>query len=277
MTKKFSYKSLSVFVVLAVILLLIFFSYKGWLEIPKNIVFQIFNPILKPFQLSASQFGAGVKIITTIKNLISENNNLKKENQRLWQQNSGLKEAERENIILRQRLDLGSVNNHRFILASVVGFDPEVGQFFLIDKGEAEGVIVNSAVVTENNFLVGKIIEVRQHGAKVLPITDSNSSIMALTQDSRVSGIVKGTHGLGLEMDMIPIREQIKSGENVLSSGRENEIPAGLIVGKISETIIKEAEIFQKAVVQPAADFSKLESVFILTSEDDAPAGISSE
>jgi len=260
----FSKSFISYFFIIAVILLLIFLNYKGWLEAPKGVTSVIFNPVLRSFQWSANQFGAGIKIFTTLKDLISENNSLKQANQKLWQENSSLKEVARENEVLRQRLALGPVQNHKLILAGIVGFNPEAGHFFLIDKGQAEGVAVNLAVVTENNFLVGKIIDVGLNSAKVLLILDSNSSISALTQDSRAGGIVKGTHGLGLEMDLIPIQEQIKSGENVLTSGRDEAIPAGLVIGRISDTIVKETEVFQKAIIQPATEFDKLESVFVI-------------
>lgn len=262
--KIFSKPIVSFLVVLAVILLLIFFNFKGWLGTPKNIVYQISAPFLKSFQWLGHKTAAGIKIFTSIKDLILENNTLSQENQKFWQENSTLKEATRENEILRQRLELGQIQGRKFILAKVIGFNLQLGQYFLIDKGQTDSVTAGLAVVTANNFLVGKVIESNQHSAKVLLISDSNSLVNAVTQDSRASGIVKGTAGLGLIMEMIPINKQIKVGETVLISGRDDNLPAGLIVGKISEVILKETDIFQRAKIQPAADFNNLESVFVI-------------
>jgi rod shape-determining protein MreC len=108
------------------------------------------------------------------------------------------------------------------------------------------------------------VVEVEQYNAKVLLISDSDSMVNAITQDSRVSGIVKGTTGLGLDMEMIPINKEIKTGETVLTSGRNDNFPAGLIIGKISDVILKETDIFQKAAIQSAVNFSELESVFVI-------------
>jgi rod shape-determining protein MreC len=262
--KIFSKSKISFFVVIAVILLLIFFNFKGWLGIPRNIIYQASSPFLKSFQWLSAKTAAGVKIFTSIKDLMVENSDLKQENQKLWQENSDLKEAARENQDLRQRLALGQIQGRVFILAKIVGFNPELGQYFLIDKGKSEGVSEGLAVVTADNFLIGKVVEAEQHNAKVLLISDSDSIVNALTQDGRVSGIVKGTTGLGLDMEMIPINKEIKTGETVLTSGRNDNFPAGLIVGKISDIILKETDIFQKAAIQPAANFSELESVFVI-------------
>ncbi len=265
MPKRFSFKYTgSFFIVIAVILLLIFFNFKGWLGTPKNIIYRVSAPLLKSFYWIGAKTAAGLRIFTSIKDLGLENDGLRQENQKLWQENSGLKDVARENEILRQRLELGSVYSRKFILAKIAGFNPQLGQYFLIDKGQTDGVIMGLAVVTANNFLVGKVVEADQSSAKVLLIFDSNSLVNSLTQDSRASGIVMGAHGLGLVMEMIPTNKEIRIGETVLTSGQENNIPAGLIVGKISEVILKETDIFQKAVIQPAADFGELESVFVI-------------
>ena len=265
MKKKFINKnSITFFTVLAVILLLIFFNFKGWLGIPKNIVYQVSAPILKSFQWLSVKTAVGVKIFTSIKDLMVENRNLKQENQKLWQENSDLKEVAHENQDLRERLALGQAQGRTLILAKIEAFNPELGQYILIDKGKSEGVSEGLAVVTANNFLIGKVAEAEQHNAKVLLINDSDSIVNAVTQDSRVSGIVKGTTGLGLDMEMIPINKEIKIAETVLTSGRNDNFPAGLIIGKISDIILKETDIFQKAAIQPAANLSELESVFVI-------------
>lgn len=265
MPQKFFSKSIvSFLMVLAVILLLIFFNFKGWLGTPKNIAYLVSAPFLKSFWWLSDNAAAGFKIFTSLKDLISENNKLSQENQKLWRQNSELKEIAKENEILRQRLELGKIQGHKFILAKIVGLNPQLGQYYLIGKGRSDGIEQGLAVVTANNFLVGRIIEIEQQNAKVLLISDGNSAVNALTQEGRVSGIVKGSPGAGLTMELIPINKEIKIGETVLTSGRDDNLPAGLIIGKISEVILKEADIFQKATIQPAVNFGELENIFII-------------
>ena len=265
MPKRFNFKYTGSFlIVIAVILLLIFFNFRGWLEVPKNIIYQAFSPVLKSFYWAGGKITSGLDIFFTLKDLGKENADLKEENAKLWQENSSLKEAAKENESLRQRLELGPAQERKFIMASVIGFNPQLGQYLLVDKGLAEGVSPGAAAVTAANFLVGKVAEASQHSAKILLISDSNSIVNALTQDGRVGGIVKGRHGLGLTMEMIPIDKQIKVDETVLTSGRDDTIPAGLIIGRISGIILKESDIFQKAVIAPAQDAGEIETVFIV-------------
>ncbi|TSC53843.1 MAG: rod shape-determining protein MreC [Parcubacteria group bacterium LiPW_39] len=265
MRKKIFLKSFGTFfVVLAVILLLIFFHFKGWLAIPKDAVYFISAPFLKFWQQTGDKISGVFNFLLTIKNLDRENYFLREENRKLFQENTDLKEAVQENKLLRQRLALGEPAQRQLVLAKVVGYNPQLGQYFLIDKGSAAGLVPDLAAVTANNFLVGKIVQVNRYSAKVMLISDSSSLVNAITQETRVNGVVKGSHGLAITMEMLPADQKINKGEIVLSSGLNDAIPRDLIIGRITEVILKESEIFQKATLQPATDFKKLESVFII-------------
>jgi len=175
-----------------------------------------------------------------------------------------LKEAARENEILRQRLELSQSEKQKLAMAEVIGYNSLLGQYFLIDKGSQDGLSVGLAAVTANNFLIGYVAETGQNFSKVLLISDSNSLINAMTQDTRISGIVKGSHGLGLTMEMIPIDAQIAVGEMIITSGLNDAIPRGLIIGRIAEVAKKASDIWQRAIITSAVEFDKLEQVFIL-------------
>jgi len=166
MPKRFGLKfTASFLVVIVVILLLIFFNFRGWLEVPKSIVYRAFSPVLKSFYWAGGKITSGLDVFFTLKDLSADNARLKEENIKLWQENSIFKEAEKENESLRQRLELGPVQNRNFIMAGVIGFNPQLGQYLLVDKGLAEGVFLGAAAITATNFLIGKVAEVSQHSA----------------------------------------------------------------------------------------------------------------
>jgi rod shape-determining protein MreC len=100
----------------------------------------------------------------------------------------------------------------------------------------------------------------------VILITDNISSIPARLGSSRATGIVRGG-GLGgsMTMDWINQEAQIESGEVALTSGLGGKFPQDMVIGRIIETDRQEAELFQKAIVQPAVDFDSLEMVFVVT------------
>ncbi len=257
-------KLIKFLVILAAIFLLIFFNFRGWLSFPKNLTYWVSYPFLKLFQTVDNKIASTWHFWVTLKDLNKENAELKSANQLMWQQNAQLKEMARENEALRQQLGLGQLTKQRLIMANVVGYSPSLGQYFLVDKGSNEGVVLDSAVVAANNFLVGRVVEVNKNYSKVLLLSDSNSLVNVVAQDSRVSGLVRGSHGLVLNLEMVPIDAALKSGETVLTSGLNDEIPKGLIVGQVAEVVKKENEIWQQVTIQPAVDFKKIEQVFIL-------------
>lgn len=257
-------KTFYLFSVLAVILLLIFFNYLGWLGSPKNFIYGISSPFMKLFQSVDRQIEGAFNFWTELKSLNQENKVLTDEKLRLIDENTNLKEVSRENESLRQQLALESPEKENLVLADVIGYLPQVGQYFLLDKGGQQGLEEGMTVVTANNFFVGRLVEVGDQWAKVVLALDSNSLVNVLTQETRVRGIVKGNHGLGLIMEMIPIDAQIKVGENILTSGINDQISGGLVVGQISSIEKKENEIFQQAILRPVVNLSKLEKVFII-------------
>lgn len=253
-----------IFLVLAVVLLLIFFNFRGLLTVPKSFVFFISTPFLKAFKAVDNGLAGSWEFFSTLKNVNKENADLKNENRSLFEEITRLKETARENEFLRQQLGVSQPGKQKLIAAEVVGYNPALGQYLLIDKGAKDGLAGELAVVAAGNFLVGRVAEVNDNFSKVLLILDSASSVNAVTQDTRISGAVKGSHGLGVAMEMIPIDAQIAVGETVITSGLNETIPKDLIIGRVAEAIKKESEIFQQAVVAPAVNFDRLEQVFIL-------------
>jgi rod shape-determining protein MreC len=66
-------------------------------------------------------------------------------------------------------------------------------------------------------------------------------------------------------MNYIPQNEIIKVGDMVITSGLEENVPSGLLIGVI-EAVEKEAyQPFQKAVITPSVDLTKIKQVLVIT------------
>ncbi len=152
------------------------------------------------------------------------------------------------------------------ITANVVGYDtsPTV-RSIIIDKGTADGIQVGMPVESSRG-LVGQVFQVSQQAAWVILITDNASSIPARLGNSRATGILHGG-GLGglMSIDWIDLKYQLSEGEVVLTSGLGGKFPQDLVIGRVVEVERREAELFQRAVIQPAVDFAALEIVFVIT------------
>lgn len=81
-------------------------------------------------------------------------------------------------------------------------------------------------------------------------------------------GLVEGEYGLGIKMKLIPHFELIKENDLVVTSGLEEGIPRGLIVGQIKLIKNEPEELFQEASIESAVDFGKITLVNIIKQED---------
>jgi rod shape-determining protein MreC len=112
---------------------------------------------------------------------------------------------------------------------------------------------------------VGRISEVNTGTSKVLLITDSNSSVNAILQSSRLNGIVRGGPGGNLLMDYLQQGAALSVGEVVLTSGLGGNFPKGIPIGQVVQINQRDIDVFQQAVVQPTVDFNSLELVAVVT------------
>lgn len=161
------------------------------------------------------------------------------------------------------------------VMARVIGRDTSpLFRSIIIDKGTEDGVFIGMPVDSERG-LVGQIFRTTPNSAMVLLITDSSSSVPVRLSESRAVGVLHGG-GLrgGLQIDWIPLEEQVELGDVVLTSGLVGEFedgmqvsrfPKGIVVGRVAQVERSEAEILQRAVVQSAVDFESLEFVFVIT------------
>jgi len=152
------------------------------------------------------------------------------------------------------------------LTASVIGRDPSPAvRSVIIDKGTDEGVRVGMPVESARG-LVGRVFRTTSRSAQVVLIIDNASSVAARLSNSRATGLLRGG-GVGgsMSIDWIDLRHQVEIGEVVFTSGLGGEFPQDLVIGRVSEVERREAELFQRAIVQPAADLDSLEVVFVIT------------
>lgn len=150
--------------------------------------------------------------------------------------------------------------------ANVIGFDtsPAV-QSIIIDKGTNDGIQVGMPVESSRG-LVGRIFRVTADSSQVVLLTDNASAIPARLGNSRAAGILTGDGpGGDLAIDWVDLKYELEVGEVVLTSGLGGDFPQDVVIGRVIDVQRSEAELFQRALVQPATDFETLEIVFVIT------------
>jgi rod shape-determining protein MreC len=185
----------------------------------------------------------------------------------LQRENEELREIEGEYQLMQNLFERARESPQlKRLTASVIGYDTSpLFRSLILDKGADDGVFVGMPVESARG-LVGQVFRTTDHSAMVILVTDNISSIPARLGNSRATGIVRGGGlGGGITMDWLDLEAQIEVGEVVYTSGLGGRFPEDMVIGRVTEIERREADLFQRAVIQPAVNFDSLEMVFVIT------------
>lgn len=206
--------------------------------------------------------------VSTYSDLRAQDQQLAADNQRLTVQVAQLQEQVTQNaelgdlsLVAQQHPDL------RFVGASVVARDPSnLHDQIEIDRGSNDGLRAGMTVLGAGGALVGTVRETLPNRAWVALITDSQSNINVLIQESRALAILRGSVDKRLSMQFVSEGVDVKVGDTVLTSGLGGGYPAGYLLGHVSAVEGQPVDLFKQVSVEPAARLDTLEHVLVLTS-----------
>jgi len=196
-----------------------------------------------------------------------ENEGLKRMISALREENNRLQEAILAEERLKKLYPLQAQHSSPAIIARVFARDPSSWfKTLLIDKGEKGGISKDMAVIVSEG-VVGRVIEVSAHTAKVLLVSDPNSAVDVIIQRSRAQGIMEGkVEEVGI-LKYVQKSDDIQMGDKVITSGLGGIFPKGLIIGTVTKVERKRPGVFQYIEVTPTVNFSRLEEVLVLGGE----------
>jgi len=239
----------------------------------ENTVNVIISPVQKLISVCENGVGNFFGYFSDVDAVREENSALKEENKKLENELRVLQATQKENDSLRGLLGL-KMNLTQFNLecSQVIGRDP--GNWFstiTVDKGSADGILIDQAVVTSNNALVGRVFEVGSNWSKIVTIMDPECSVGTMIERSGDYGVTEGDAALENEgkckLSYISKSTNILVGDMLMTSGLGGIFPKGLLVGKVQSVQTDVQGISQYAVVVPECNFNKLEYVFIIKDE----------
>ncbi len=232
----------------------------------ENVVAQLFFPLQRGLDSLGERFTNLGRYFQDLETLRGQSEELQKLVDQLVIENVRLREAEIENVTLRQQLGFKEANpDYQLVSAQVIGRDPSnLLQYITIDRGNGDGIAIGMPIVTPQG-LVGRVVETYPRSSRVLLITDTSSSVNALIQNSRATGVVQGKPGGGVVMRYIQQGEEVRVGDLVLTSGLGGNFPRRLVIGQVTAVRQKDIELFQEAEVEPTVEFGHLEMVMIIT------------
>jgi len=173
------------------------------------------------------------------------------------------REAYRTYLHLQNLLEFKEKQEFKLLSARVIGKDPAYWfQTILVDRGKADDIEPGMVVLTPQG-VVGQVIHVAEHYAKVLLANAPSSAIDAMVQKSRARGIMKGAGEKGFVLNYVLKKTDVAEGDQIVTAGIGGVFAAGIPLGTVSAVREKERGMFLEIEVQPAVDFQKLEYVFI--------------
>ncbi len=265
-------------IIAAVIMLLIFLHYTKLLNPLESFLNQKLKPVFGFFYSLSININKTYLRETEKQDLALELQQAREKINQLISENVKLRFLEEENSVLRKHLNFLNKDNRRYLMSNIIsrgeltGSNGEGNQSVVIDKGSADGLFNGLAVVSSTavgtssqGVIVGKIINVKEHIAEVYLVTNKNSKLaVSIFGENKTSGIASGELGLTVKIDFIPQTENIKAGDIVATSGLEQNIPRGLVIGRVTKVNKENNEVWQTATVEPLIDLDTLSVVSVL-------------
>jgi rod shape-determining protein MreC len=128
----------------------------------------------------------------------------------------------------------------------------------IINKGSKDNIKLGMAVI-ENDYLVGKVVEVNFTTSRILLLSDLNSKIPVTIEPGGFQSILSGTGRNNGKIQYLKEDYTIEEESIVYTSGSGGLFKAGIPIGKIKDILSKEKKI------EFFSDFSQLRFVKVIS------------
>lgn len=234
--------------------------------------------VVTPMQRGINKIGLvvadGMDYATTVKKLVKKNNALQKQLDDLSQQNRLLQQDKYDLDDSRKLYSLDEkYSDYPKVAAHVISSDGNWFNSFVIDKGSKDGLKVNMNVLAGDG-LVGIVTEVNKSYARVRSIIDDESSVtgsfLKTSDMCFVNGNLKLIGKGMIDISGIPADAEVKDGYEVVTSPVSDKYLPGILIGYARDIKTDSSNITQSAHLTPAADFSGLDMVLVITEVKDS-------
>lgn len=250
-------------------------STKSLVGLPEEIGLSIVSFFQRGFNAVSTFLSETTTSIAELRRLQAIHNDLLAQVESLTNQQHLFSELRGENERLNGLLGFHETRSYTSVAGKIIAKDPEnLYATFVVDKGSANGIRKNQAVVAYQDGmegLVGKVLEVSPGTCVVVPLYDSATYVAVRLERSRYEGLVVGS---GSEDDPLVMKyvkkratDEIQYGDMVVTSGLQSLYPSGIAVARVSKLRIYDYLTSLEIELEPVLDFSRLEYVFIIQDE----------
>ena len=197
--------------------------------------------------------------------LLQENESLRTENlilKRKLQLNASLAA---EKVHLRQLLNAAEFIEDRVLIAELIGVSPDLSSHWvLINRGATHGVYRGQTLL-DTQGIMGQVVTVGQHSAKVLLVTDATHALPVQINRNGVRLIAEGVGRLDqLRLPHVAITEDIVEGDLLVSSGLGQRFPVGYPVAEVIKVVRDPSNAFAQVTAKPTANINRRRHVLLV-------------
>ncbi len=201
---------------------------------------------------------------------------LQEKNRALALQAAAASELLQENQDLRKLAGFRPSAGWSYVSAEILLRDPLLWrERFSVNRGSSDGVVPGAAVLSLSPEgrprLVGIVDETGRHSCRIITIFDPSMMVSIRFPENGAVGVLnfgerRAARG-GVPVGMLPVHLHYAPGAAVVTTGFEQNIPAGILVGELSSADSAESTFSNRiqvsGFVTPAADFGSLRFLVI--------------
>lgn len=260
--------------IVSVALIIVSFRFQDKMTPIRTAVGSVVTPMQRGINKIGLVVADGMDYVTTVKKLVKKNNALQKQLDDLSQQNRLLQQDKYDLDDFRKLYSLDEkYSDYPKVAAHVISSDGNWFNSFVIDKGSKDGLKVNMNVLAGDG-LVGIVTEVNKSYARVRSIIDDESSVtgsfLKTSDMCFVNGNLKLIGKGMIDISGIPADAEVKDGYEVVTSPVSDKYLPGILIGYARNIKTDSSNITQSAHLTPAADFSGLDMVLVITEVKDS-------
>ncbi|PNH85807.1 rod shape-determining protein MreC [Vibrio diazotrophicus] len=234
----------------------------------------LLNSLVAPIQYAAdlprTMFNDFYSLFSTRDQLLSSNQNLKREVMTLKSELILLDQYREENQRLRKLLGSEFVRDEKKVVTEVMAVDTSPYRHqVVIDKGRTDGVYEGQPVINEKG-IVGQVTFVAAHNSRVLLLIDPNNAIPVqnIRNDIRVIASGNGQSD-EIQLEHIPTSTDIDVGDMLVTSGLGGVYPEGYPVAYITDVDKDTRREFASIKAKPVVDFDRLRYLLLIWPNED--------
>lgn len=260
--------------IVSVALIIVSFRFQDKMTPIRTAVGSVVTPMQRGINKIGLVVADGMDYATTVKKLVKKNNALQKQLDDLSQQNRLLQQDKYDLDDFRKLYSLDEkYSDYPKVAAHVISSDGNWFNSFVIDKGSKDGLKVNMNVLAGDG-LVGIVTEVNKSYARVRSIIDDESSVtgsfLKTSDMCFVNGNLKLIGKGMIDISGIQADAEVKDGYEVVTSPVSDKYLPGILIGYARDIKTDSSNITQSAHLTPAADFSGLDMVLVITEVKDS-------